>query len=852
MSERLDDHTIEVPQSDMDWALLTSAVITLAVSGIALFIFYFLRNKWFHKYYTQNPRAPREDSVWYSWILDTIWRYDDESTLRNHGLDTLMFFWIIRVCLILNAAFLIYGIILILPFNIAGSRSRVDNPDDKLTPRVSGTAIQTFANINPKYIPDLYFQISHAIMMVFNTVVFMVVTLWVYKKFVAYRLRYKLRKKPENYTVRISGFDKKEFPTEIELKAVIERIFGPDSVQVIHIVPIGDGVSKLAALKARRFSYVTRKEEALIALTELEEKRAKKGGDKDEDYLKKENKLKREVRFSHQQIVDTDRQMDEVMEQDSTDWKFSIVEKIKAALRNIPPFSMIKKRVPNDFDDENDEAFTTVVEPSHPRKLQRHFPKQMSDTAYVTFRKLSDARLCANGYLTDNVKCNITPAVSPDEVAWGNHVAKKIPIVVFVKKFIGFVVSVAFCILWVIPIIFAVGLSNLPTIKRYIPALTPVIDFIAAAPVLGGIVIGFLPQIVIIIFFILLVPILQFIQQIFDHSKSLSRQTEIVMNKYFWFCVVNIFLAGVMFNSFDAIRQQLTQLALSPLQIVPLLGRMIPLQTNFFTQYVLVNGLMPACLALLNLFACIIFFLKKKILTGKDPRSQAELWLPGTYIWIQTIPQITFMFLIVVVFSAISPLLVALGLIFFLGWYFNARYTLLYQQIQTWDSGGMLWVTAFRQLWIGMLIYLVVMLGMFISNVWILGIVLAPICFVSLLFFAFYVEAIYRPLAYYGSLYPRAIEDERQLKSPNTYYWSYQHEALTPPHLTETEIIQEGLTSAEKDEKRDMILAHKSKKSRRNEYYERNYSDGDEEEELISHEDPTDSKMRKMRESAVV
>jgi len=264
------------------------------------------------------------------------------------------------------------------------------------------------------------------------------------------------------------------------------------------------------------------------------------------------------------------------------------------------------------------------------------------------------------------------------------------------------------------------------------------------------------------------------------------------MEKFFWFRVINVFFGGILASSFDQIGSQLISLGQSPIRIVPILGHAIPLQTNFFTNFVLVNGLIQAALLLLEPIGLIIFLIKRKLLTGNDPRSQATSWSPGEFTWIKTIPLHTFMFMIITVFSIISPLMLLVGLIFYLSHYFVDRNILLYRKVTRWESGGLLWPVAFNQLCVGMLFYCIVMLGIFIANVWVFGIVISVLCFIAILFYLYYMNYIYRPHAYYGSLYPRAIERQRHLINPETYAWDYQHGALKPIDSLETDIPPAG------------------------------------------------------------
>jgi hypothetical protein len=49
----------------------------------------------------------------------------------------------------------------------------------------------------------------------------------------------------------------------------MERLFGADTVQCIHLVPLGNGLAKMRDLKAKRFALVKKKEAILLSLNHL-------------------------------------------------------------------------------------------------------------------------------------------------------------------------------------------------------------------------------------------------------------------------------------------------------------------------------------------------------------------------------------------------------------------------------------------------------------------------------------------------------------------------------------------------------------------------------------------------------
>lgn len=801
MSRR--EQTIVVPQSQFDEALLTSTVIVLVVALACAIAFYLLRLV-LHRWYTTHPRSPAEANRYYSFLPDTLWRYSDESVLKTHGLDYLMYFWVMRFCLAMVCAMALFSLFFVMPLNVAGSRSKtpafnvtkyyqngtntelsqvnlsssclqIDIQNITYFP-TTGTAIQTMANINATASPDKYFLIAHTFHIMFNTICFMVFSYWLYDRYLQLRIRFRLRKKPENFTVRLSGYPKKVFDSPGKITDMMERIFGSGTVQCTHIVPIGPGVEKMRDLKNKRFALVKKKEECMVAYSDIMHKDGKKD-------IKAKEELMLELNIASNKIRKCDDEIEALFKTEN--WVYSAKDKMKMKASTIMPINFMQakkkerrkpRRLVADWD-----TLKVPIAPAHEhRRIEENLPKKFSsDVAFVTFKSLMTARVASSAHIGNTVAWEVQPAPSPADVRWSQHVERKNPLVDFLLSFAGVIIAAALCVLWIVPVAFASSLSNLATINKYIPALGVVTNAIVAIPVVSGIVTGFLPQIIIILFFILLVPILQLIERTFFKAKSHSGADGLVIHMYFAFRIVNVLFGGILANSFDQIASQLQQLTESPLAIFPILGQAIPLQTNFFTQYCLVNGLMTAGINLLDPVGVIIHLFFWKIL-ATTPRDYAELYRPELVNWIKIIPVHTFMFLIVAVFSTISPLMLAVGLTYFGGHYLVDRYILLYRKVPKYESGGLFWPIAFQHMCIGMLFYILVMFAVFIDLVWVFGIVVTVIAFIVVMLFWAYMESTFRPLAYHGALYPRALAEDKVLRCADTYLWSYQHPALHP------------------------------------------------------------------------
>ena len=140
-------------------------------------------------------------------------------------------------------------------------------------------------------------------------------------------------------------------------------------------------------------------------------------------------------------------------------------------------------------------------------------------------------------------------------------------------------VAVALTVLfYMIPIAFVSAIISLDNLKLKLPFLAPLVDI----PAVNAVLQAFLPQIVLIIFILILPWALLKISTL-EGILSKSHRDRAAAGKFFYFNVFNIFLgvtlAGSLFASLKGIVDR-------PKSIVALLSESLPGQANFFISFV--------------------------------------------------------------------------------------------------------------------------------------------------------------------------------------------------------------------------------------------------------------------------
>ena len=168
-------------------------------------------------------------------------------------------------------------------------------------------------------------------------------------------------------------------------------------------------------------------------------------------------------------------------------------------------------------------------------------------------------------------------------------------------------------ILWAFPVAFIGTLSNVPKLcatyswLRWLCGLPPVVT---------GIIGGILPPVLLAV----LMALLPIILRLLARFEGIPKHTDIelsLMTRYFIFQVIHSFLiVSLASGIIAALPELVNDLSSAP----TLLARNLPLASNFFLTFIILQGLTVTASSLLTLVPLIIYYVKL-ILLGSTPRS---------------------------------------------------------------------------------------------------------------------------------------------------------------------------------------------------------------------------------------
>ncbi|KAI9833116.1 MAG: hypothetical protein M1826_000483 [Phylliscum demangeonii] len=294
--------------------------------------------------------------------------------------------------------------------------------------------------------------------------------------------------------------------------------------------------------------------------------------------------------------------------------------------------------------------------------------------------------------------------ISPDDVIWDNMAIR------WWERYIrtGIVVTliVGLLIAWCVPATFAGLLSQI----KAITSIWPRLEFLNRMPkVVFALVTGLLPQALLFLIMILLPMILRSLVRV--QGVYTGMQAEIMVSRYYFaFLFIQVFL---IVSISSGITSALHDFFYAPSSVPAILASNLPRASNYFLSLLLLQALSVSAGTLLqignlyNWFVCAPLF----DVTARQQWSR-QTNLPIVQ-WGAFFPVYTNLAAIGLVYSVISPLVLFFNVITFgLLWIAN-RYTTLYVTKFRFDTGGLLFPLAINQLFTGLYVLELCMIGLF-------------------------------------------------------------------------------------------------------------------------------------------
>eukprot|EP00516_Mucochytrium_quahogii_P008618 CAMPEP_0203748988 /NCGR_PEP_ID=MMETSP0098-20131031/3707_1 /ASSEMBLY_ACC=CAM_ASM_000208 /TAXON_ID=96639 /ORGANISM=" , Strain NY0313808BC1" /LENGTH=1608 /DNA_ID=CAMNT_0050637915 /DNA_START=41 /DNA_END=4867 /DNA_ORIENTATION=- len=398
-------------------------------------------------------------------------------------------------------------------------------------------------------------------------------------------------------------------------------------------------------------------------------------------------------------------------------------------------------------------------------------------SAFITFSTLT-ATMCAAQTVVDRpLKMSITIAPDVRDVLWEN---------------LGLSLPVLACSTWLIrAILFTViivfggltasiaALTNAPSLRQHWPSsLGPFLDIKQLTPL------------ALVVLYNLVPPILNWVLKL-QRRRSLSEMQVEFFRVYYHFLVVQVFLFYTIAGS---VSQNVKEFVNHPVRFLSLFGKALPANELFFLQY-LVTRCALLSVELLRIPDILIAFIRGCLASSRTPRERRNpvcglhtIDHPHSGNIERTLSTISLCFSIAMSYSVICPTMVLVAVVYFSLALVVYRNQLLYVYTHEREGAGVLFPFVFRALITGVIIFQLVMMGLFIIHTSASSVtMLIPLVFMTLTFLLFCENAYERS----SRFLPLGDASELDIMNgPPRDLLKYKHPSTLAPAKLEPELME--------------------------------------------------------------
>ncbi|XP_073120831.1 CSC1-like protein HYP1 isoform X2 [Henckelia pumila] len=289
-------------------------------------------------------------------------------------------------------------------------------------------------------------------------------------------------------------------------------------------------------------------------------------------------------------------------------------------------------------------------------------------------------------------------APDPQDVHWPFFSAS------FFKKWMCNIAVIVACIcitlLFVIPVVFVQGLTNLDQLETWFPFLKGLLE----KKVVSQVVTGYLPSLILVLFQSLVPPVMITLSSIQGYI-AFSKIEKSACIKVLWFTIWNVFFANVL--SGTALYK--ADIFLEPKNIPETLAAAVPGQASFFIAYVVTSGWTKIFSAKLFRLKPLIWSYAKGILCCHSDEEHEAPSIP----YHSEIPKIMFFILLGVTYFFLAPLILPFVLVYFCFGYIVYRNQLFNVYKPKFETGGKFWTVVHDATIFALVLMHIIAIGIF-------------------------------------------------------------------------------------------------------------------------------------------
>ncbi|CAI2190942.1 16743_t:CDS:2, partial [Funneliformis geosporum] len=325
-----------------------------------------------------------------------------------------------------------------------------------------------------------------------------------------------------------------------------------------------------------------------------------------------------------------------------------------------------------------------------------------SSIGFVTFENITSAQLASQVLIhSEPFKCRTELAPEPRDIYWYNMSIRTREMIV--RNVIVNVLIFLLVFFWSGPISLFASLLSIKTLEKFFPWLAHLAEKNEA---LKDFIQGTLPTLAVSLFNALLPKIMIFLSKLQGfHARSTIELSTFA--KYYFFLLINVLL---IFSIVGSVVKNLEEISRDLPGIAYKLATTLPQVSSFFVNFVVIQGIGLFPIHLLQLKE-VAYTWTMRVFFSKTPRDYAKATAPPFLDYGEELPPVILIFVIIIVYSSLTPIITFFGAIYFFLGYMCYKYLLLYVYFHPYETAGLAWPKIFRRIIIGLYIYQIMMIG---------------------------------------------------------------------------------------------------------------------------------------------
>lgn len=662
--------------------LISTLVPTLVVAGVYFGIFIILRRnhkRWYSpRSYIgslrETERTPALPGGLLNWV-GRFWKIPDTWALQTQSLDAFLFLRYIRMTILISFVGCCIAWPVLFPVNATGGGSSTQ------------LDILSYSNVDQSTQSARYYAHAFVAWAFLGFVMYLIMRECIYY----INLRQAFLISPY-YANRVSSRTVlfTSVPDAILDERVLRKIFGPS---VLHVWITGD-VEKIDELVKDRDKNAMKLEKAEVKLIKLANKERIKANKEGGGHHDEEGRS------------DSPRP---VFDPEAGDVAARWVAPKKRPSHRTGALGLIGKKV-DTIDYCRTELARLIPETEAAQVEYRNGSYKKIPAVFVEFKTQAEAET-AYQVLAHHQALQMSSryiGITPNDVCWSSlaipwwqKVVRRYAVLAFITVMIIF---------WAVPVAVVGVISNISYLQHQFTWLA----WLGSIPsVIYGVIQSLLPSVALSIL-MSLVPVVMRLCAKLAGEPSYSRVELFTQNAYFVFQVVQVFLVTTFSSAATAVVSQIVD---NPSSATSILAENLPKASNFYISYFLVQGLSVASSVVSQAVGFVIFTLMYKFLTG-TPRGLYTKWAKLSAIsWGSTMPVYSCITVIAITYAPIAPLCLGFSTIGMCLFYFAWRYNVLFVTDTGIDTRGLIYPRAIKQLFTGIYLCELCMIGLFGASV---------------------------------------------------------------------------------------------------------------------------------------